>query len=251
MAINQKKLGLYAITGILAAVIVIAAVMTAGVQLPTQTNNGNSGSTNTQANTGTLRVYIKDAPVTLENLYVTIDSVEVQSQDGSGWTTLTFTGDTGPAHFDLLTLQEIAKDLATQDLPVGTYNKIRLHVQEASAVFSDSPDEVTLKVPSDKIDIIVKFEIKADQTTQVLIDMTADFVAISNSHNLKPVIKATVIPPEETSQSSQGVEALTTEPPTTTSPPTSEPPTETPTETPTTEPTLPTETPTTTSTADT
>ncbi len=210
MAINQKKLGLYATAGILAAVIVIAAIMTAGVQLPTS-----------KASTGTLHVYIKDAPVTLQNLYVTIDSVEVQNSDGNGWTTLTFTGDAGPAHFDLLTLQDVAKDLTTQQLPAGNYAKIRLHVQDASAVFADNPEnEVTLTVPSGKIDIVVHFEIKADQTTQILIDMTADTLAISNSHNLKPVIKATVIPPTENLPTSQNQQIQTTEPPTTTPPPT-------------------------------
>jgi hypothetical protein len=49
-------------------------------------------------------------------------------------------------------------------------------------------------VPSERIDVIVKFEVKEDAATQVLIDMTADWVAISNSHNLRPVLKATVIP---------------------------------------------------------
>jgi hypothetical protein len=230
MAINPKKLSLYAITGILAAVIVIAAVMTAGVQLPT-----------TKASTGTLHVYIKDAPVELQYLYVTIDSLEVQNPDGTGWTTLTLTGN--HEHFDLLALQDKTMGLAVQDLAVGSYNKIRLHVKDATAVFSDDPTEVDLKVPSEKIDILIKFEIKAEQPTSIIIDMTADSVAISNSNNLKPVIKATVIPPTENSPAIQGATTETTEPPTTTPPPTTDTPTETPVETPTTAPTLPSETP--------
>ncbi len=236
MAINPKKLTLYAATGILAAVIVIAAVMTAGVQLPTS-----------RASTGTLHVYIKDAPVDLTNLFVTIDSVEVQNSDGNGWTTLAFTGDVRTANFDLLALQDVAKDLSTQQLPAGNYTKIRLHVEDASAIFSDNPDEVSLKVPSGKIDIIVHFEIKAEQATQVLLDMTADTVAISTSGNLKPVIKATVIPATENVPTNQGLQNRATEPPTITPPAPTETPIETPTETAPTS-TAPSETPSTTGT---
>jgi hypothetical protein len=84
-------------------------------------------------------------------------------------------------------------------------------------------EPVHLKVPSDKIDIIVKFEVKADATTQVIIDMTADWIAISNSHNLRPVLKATVLTYVEPTNSPG-------EPPTTSTPEAT--PTTVPTETP-------------------
>ncbi len=261
MAINQKKLGLYAFTGILAAAVVIAAILASGVQLPSTTNPtkpnlpGTSGNTQTLANTGTLQVYIKDAPVTLSKLYVTLDSVEVLGKDESGWAKLEF-ADGETTRFDLLAYQESTKYLSTVDLPAGDYSKIRLHVSKAAAVFSDSSEnddpktaelenEVPLKVPSGKIDIIVKFQIVEGETTQVILDMTADTVAISNSHNLKPTIKATVIQPEPTSTPTSATGAPTENP--TATPP--ESPTETPTETPTESPTptpTPTETPTTT-----
>ena len=56
-----------------------------------------------------------------------------------------------------------------------------------------------------KRDVIVHFEVKEASTTNILIDMTADFVAISHSHNLRPVLKATIesseatVPPPSTS----------------------------------------------------
>ena len=243
MAINPKRLGLYAFTGILAAVVVIAAVLGSGVQLPSTAvpTNSNSGNTQTLANTGKLQVYIKDAPVELSNLYITIDNVEVLNKDGNGWTKLDFTEGTETVHFDLLILQDVTKDLSTAEIPAGDYSKIRLHVLSAAAVFSDDPEtEVPLKVPSGKIDIIVKFQIIEGETTQVILDMTADTVAISNSHNLKPTIKATVIPPEEPSSTPSSVAGAPTENPTTTPTEASETPTETSTPTPT-----PTETPTT------
>ena len=189
MAINTKKISLYVFAGIAVAVILIATVYTSGIRLPS-----NSGSQN-PITLGTLTISIKDAPVKLSTLEVTIDSIEVQSEN-NGWTKLPFIEGTQTVQFDLLVLQDISKDLSTTQLPVGDYSKIRLHVKDATATFTDGKTTV-LKVPSDKIDIIVKFEIKEGATTKVLIDMTADSVAISNSNNLKPVLKATVTPPTD------------------------------------------------------
>ena len=189
MAINTKKISLYVFAGIASAVIIIAAIFTSGIQLPSNSSSPNP------ITLGTLTVSIKDAPVQLSKLEVTIDSIEVQNQN-NGWTKLPFTEGTQTVHFDLLTLQDISKDLSTTQLPTGNYLKIRLHVKDATATFTDGKT-ADLKVPSDKIDIIVKFEIKEGATTKVLIDMTADSVAISNSNNLKPVLKATVTPPTD------------------------------------------------------
>ncbi len=133
-----------------------------------------------------------------------LDAIQVQGGYNGGWTKLNFIEGTNEVSFNLLALQDVAKDLSVAQLPVGNYTKLRLHILEATATFkSDSPTAtptpIPLKVPSDKIDIIIKFEIKEGTTTQLLIDMTADWVAISNSHNLKPVLKATVTPPTTTS----------------------------------------------------
>ncbi len=194
MAITSKKLSLYLVAGVASAVIIIAALFASGVKLPS-----NDGSQNPTA-LGTLEVSIKDAPVDLSRLDVKLDAIQVQGGDNGGWTKLNFIEETNEVSFNLLALQDIAKDLSIAQLPVGNYTKIRLHILEATATFkSDSPTAtptpIPLKVPSDKIDIIIKFEIKEGATTRLLIDMTADWVAISNSHNLKPVLKATVTPP--------------------------------------------------------
>jgi hypothetical protein len=143
---------------------------------------------------GTLKIMIKDAPVNLSKLDVTIDSLEVQSQEGS-WINIPFNDGVQFVKFDLLSLQDVSLDLATTQIPIGSYNKIRLHVSEAIATYNDGTTE-DLKVPSDKIDVIIDFEVKEEVTTNVLIDMTADFVAISNTHNLRPVLKATQLPSE-------------------------------------------------------
>ena len=176
----------------------------------------------------------------IKELWITLDGLEVQGKDG--WIELNFLDEEENVNFDLLKLEDTSKDLSVTQLPTGNYSKIRLHVKDASATFQD--DTIAeLKVPSQKIDIIIKFEIQEDQNTEVLIDMTADWIAISNSHNLKPVLKATVtysdtIPDQNTQKTQTPTETPTEEP---TEPPE---PTETPEETEpsfTAEPTEPTE----------
>lgn len=176
MAMNRKQLGLYLFAGILAAIVIIGAVLGSGVQLPEPYIN---------TNTGKLQVYIKDAPVTLSNLWVTLSSLEVLGKDDSSWIELDF-ADGETVHFDLLSYQDRVKYLSTAELPVGSYSKTRLHVSDAEAVFSDDTEtKVPLKVPSDKMDIILKFDIVEGETTQVIIDMTAEAASISSSRNLK------------------------------------------------------------------
>jgi hypothetical protein len=193
MAVNAKKLSMYVFAGIASAVIIIAAIFTSGIQLPGSQNSQNI------MHLGTLAVSIKDAPVDLSTLDITLDGLEVQGGDDGRWTKLNFTEGTNNVTFNLLALQDVVKELSVAQLPAGNYSKIRLHVSEANATFRDdsaTQPPTPLKVPSDKLDIIIKFEIEEDATTQLLIDMTADWVAISNSHNLRPVLKATVTPPE-------------------------------------------------------
>src|SRR5512140_2147804 len=122
MAINSK-LSLYVFVGIAAAVILIAAIYTSGIQLP---SNGGSQNPTTL---GTLMVSIKDAPVELSKLEVTIDSIEVQSEN-NGWTTLPFVEGTPTVNFDLLTLKEISKTLSITQLQAGDYSTIRFHVRD-------------------------------------------------------------------------------------------------------------------------
>ena len=143
---------------------------------------------------GTLKVSITDAPVDLSKLEVTIDSIEVQSQNSS-WVNLAFIDGVQSVRVDLLTLQNITQELSTTQISTGNYTKIRLHVQDATATYKDGTTD-NLTVPSEKIDVIIHFEIKENETTYILVDMTADSAAISASHNLRPVLKATVEPSE-------------------------------------------------------
>ena len=182
MATTKKRTGLYITAGIAIAVVIIAAILASGVKLPFE--NGSQ-------NTGTLFVSITDAPANLTNLNVTLSTMYVHNDDNNTWTQLTFTGGATSAYFNLLALNNVTKELSTSTIPVGNYSKIRLTVESANATFVDGTVE-NLTVPPDHIDVIVSFQIRAGQGTDLLIEMQADTAAISQSGNLKPVLKATV-----------------------------------------------------------
>jgi hypothetical protein len=183
MATNRKRTGLYVTAGIAIAVVIIAAILASGVQFP-----GINGS---QSNTGTLFVSITDAPANLTNLNVTLSTMYVHNDDNDSWIQLGFTSGVTKVYFDLLALNNVTKELSTSAIPVGNYSKIRLGIESANATFADGT-VMNLTVPPEHIDVIVSFQIKAGQGTDLLIDMQADTAAISQSGNLKPVLKATV-----------------------------------------------------------
>ena len=183
MATNSKKVGLYATVGVTMAIIIIAAIFASGIQFP--------GTNPKSLALGTLRVSITDAPVDLANLNVTVTAIYVNSVDNASWIELNFTDCTPEVYFNLLALNNVSQELSIGQIPAGNYSKIRLDVSAANATFTDG-STVDLKVPPGHIDVIIHFEIKAGQETDLLIDMQPDTAAISNSNNFKPILKATV-----------------------------------------------------------
>ncbi len=179
MATNGKRIGLYTGVGIAAAVLIIAAIFASGIQFPSSQR------------LGTLHVSITDAPVDLKNLQVTVSALYVNSKDGENWVQLPFTEGKTEVSFDLLALNNVNQELSIAQLPAGNYTKIRLEVTAADATFEDGTTQ-SLKVPPGHIDIIISFEIKESQVTNLLIDMQPDTAAISASNNFKPILKATV-----------------------------------------------------------
>ena len=83
--------------------------------------------------------------------------------------------------------------LASVEIVTGTYNKIRMTITEAEAVYKDTEDgEILLNVPLGHVDVITKFDITSGENVVVLIDMEPDWVAISKNNNLRPVLKASI-----------------------------------------------------------
>jgi len=188
---TKRSLGLRAFAGVLAAILIIVGVLWSGVTLPTSENNSSLGTQQ-----GTLTVLLIDAPVELDQLNVTVKQLEVHKVgdgDADGeWIPLM--EEEEEITFNLLYYQEgRTLQLASEELDSGNFSKIRMFVSEANASYIDDVETpIPLKVPSDKIDVIVKFEIKEDEKVIVTIDMEADWIAINRNNMLRPVLKATV-----------------------------------------------------------
>ena len=180
METKGRKIGLYAVTGVVLAALIISGIHMSGVRFPSAS-----------AQTGTLMVLLTDAPINITHLNVTIDSLSVNPKNGS-WIALPFVDDQTEVYFDLLSLQNVTKELSDAEIPVGNYSKMRMTVKTANATLADG-ETLDLIVPSGKIDIIIHFEIEHDDATVVLIDMQPDWVAISKSNRLRPVLKASVV----------------------------------------------------------
>jgi hypothetical protein len=190
---GAKKVGLRMAAGVLIAITIIFAVFASGITLPRM-----------EKKTGILTVLLTDAPVDLESLYLTISGLEVHrvadEDAGEGvWETLVGEGDDPIPRFDLLTLQDgNTLKLASESISAGTYNKIRLYISDdpeevPQAIYEDEenyPDNpYKLNVPSNKIDVITNFTLEEGEAETVLLDMQPDYVAISNSGNLRPIVK--------------------------------------------------------------
>lgn len=141
--------------------------------------------------TGNLVVRIQDAPVNLEKLEVKIAGFEVVGTDDVV-VTVPFTNGQNETTVDLLALQNVSAVFAVAQLASGNYTKMRFTVTGARATFAEGVT-VDLTVPPAKIDIIVQFEIKAAETTVILIDVDPDWIALSEHNEFRPVLKATIL----------------------------------------------------------
>ncbi len=157
--------------------------------------------------TGKLIIKVTDAPFpidTIESAVVTITKVEVRNQeDTAGYPFLTLMEDS--IEFNLLELRNgVTAELVDHELPVGTYDLVRLYVDKASLKIKEG-DTYHVKVPSGqqtgiKIFIDPPFRIEGGLVTELLLDFSLEksFVlkgnmntpAGINGFNFKPVIRA-------------------------------------------------------------
>ena len=193
MAVGTREVGLYGFVGVLVAALIIAALTLSGVVIPGLRLPGFEPSPPTPT-TGTLILKLTDAPVNVTHLNMTIDSVSVQKvEDGNEtWVDLDFVENVTEVYFDLLALQDVVMNLSITEILPGNYTMIRMHVKTANVTYAEGGWD-DLNVPSEHVRVIVHFEVGAGETTTVLLDMEADWVAISHSKNLRPVLKATVV----------------------------------------------------------
>ena len=177
---NGKRVGIYAVSGVLIAVMIIAGVLVSGIQFPGRVN------------AGTLVVLITDAPVDLKDLNLTIDSLSIQDEGGR-WIDLELLEK--PAYFNLLELENISMTLSVTEIPAGNYTMLKMHVLTANATFVDGT-VVDLRVPSEYIKVLLKpyLEMENGGAVTVTIDLEPEWskIVISHSLNLKPTVKSIV-----------------------------------------------------------
>jgi len=183
-----RHTGIFAAAGILVAVLIIAVVVAGGMHFPSLR------LPSLVSDKGTLILKLTDAPVELDQLNVTIDGVSVHNIEEDRWINLTFVDERESVTVDLLKLENVTTDLSIMPIPAGNYTMIELHIAKASALFHGETKPVELNVPSESIRIIIHFEIMSDELRIVLIDMGVNKLAVSESGNLRPVVKAKVIP---------------------------------------------------------
>ena len=187
MSNEIKSIASYGIAGILIAVVIIAGFVATNNLLPPIN--------------GKLTILIMDKPVELKHLNMTIDWVKIKDEN-ENWYNLTIENpnEEGTFYFDLLALQNVSETLSITEIPEANYTAIWIHVLTAKATY---PDESTadLNVPSDVIKVLLKPHLSLEGGGQVtvLIDLQPDdlnAIAISQSLNLRPVVKA-VVPEQE------------------------------------------------------
>ncbi|KXS32186.1 MAG: hypothetical protein AWT59_1712 [Candidatus Gallionella acididurans] len=167
--------------------------------------SGGSGA----ASLGTLALQLTDsAACGYDHVYVTVDHVDISSNNGSNWTSIPVTPGTG--QIDLLTLTNgKTLPLAYAILSAGTYNQMRLVLvsnsttpNANSVVLTGSSSVIPLTTPSAqqsgfKLNLQGPITVKAGTQDSEVMDFNAckSIVVAGNSgqYILKPVVTATAV----------------------------------------------------------
>ena len=140
--------------------------------------------------TGQLVVNVKDAPASLDELFLSIDGVQVHRQ---GWGNETWKNITvfTTEPFDLLKLNETSAVLATGELPVGNYTEIRFHIAGAWATINGTTNQ-PLEITCGWVMVKFNFTIEEAPVTEIVIDIEVNPEPIISARILLPVAHATV-----------------------------------------------------------
>ena len=143
---------------------------------------------------GTVEILVTDpSPPDIEHYMVTLSSVEVHKAnagEGSPWITIFDDEKT----FDLIDLAVIEEFLAAAIVESGKYTQIRMHVASVTLTLAGG-EEVSAKVPGEKIRIVRPFNVVANETTVLLFDCDGEKSIVSTGAGkfiFKPVIKLSV-----------------------------------------------------------
>ncbi|MDY6770415.1 MAG: DUF4382 domain-containing protein [Candidatus Nanohaloarchaea archaeon] len=95
-----------------------------------------------------------------------------------------------------------ATSIVNASLPAGNYSKIELHVTQAVGIVNGS--QVSVKVPSEKLQITKSFEISPNTTTSFVFDIHVVKRGRAGGYILRPVITASGVVGEGVEQPATG-----------------------------------------------
>ena len=161
---------------------VVLAVGLAALLLLPGCNGG--GSSSSSGATAKMEVRLTDAPIDsgIQSVMVTLTGVTVYPDETMDAMDPMHADGPPPIHlmsfpqtFDLLTLTGGATALlASGEVPVGTYARIRLEISSAWLIYTAAPDtQVPLKCESNKVDVPIRFHVTAGQTNTLVLDFDA------------------------------------------------------------------------------
>jgi hypothetical protein len=157
------------------------------ISLFTLTSCSDSASPNEN---GRIKMYLVDAPATLESVFLEVVQVEVHSAD-NGWLVINDV----PQNVDLLTLTNgVSALLGDEILPVGTYTQVRLILGDDNYLY-DNGVRYDLEIPSGQqsgLKFIHPFNILPDNLYELYLDFNADKSIVltgSGQYHLKPTVR--------------------------------------------------------------
>lgn len=165
----------------------ILSLMLLAVVLPSC--SGGLASQSQSRATGNLRLMVSDEPndiADFSSLSVTVSKIGVLSDGSDNFTEITV----NPAvTFDLTKLQgDNATEVWSGGIASGNYTKVFVYVDNISGVLNG--ENVTVKLPGDKLQISKPFTVAADGTVSFVFDITVIKAGNSGKYILKPQVAA-------------------------------------------------------------
>ena len=118
---------------------------------------------------GIIEIRVTDPPpADVIHAFVTLDNIEVH-REGGGWETI----DIGEnVTFDLMEVVGVTEVLGSANVTAGSFTQIRMNVPTVDVVFvtDNGTDNVTARVPSEKLKIVKAFEVVGGTKTVLTLD---------------------------------------------------------------------------------
>jgi hypothetical protein len=139
--------------------------------------------------TGQLRLMVSDEPNDIgdfTSVNVTVSKFGILSADTDDWTEITLDS---PVTFDLTKLQgDNATSVWDGNISSGNYTKVFIYVDNVTGILGG--DNVTVKLPGDKLQISKPFTVTPDSEVSFVFDITIIKAGNSGKYILKPQIAA-------------------------------------------------------------